>query len=322
MINLPDIKGRYDILKVHARKIKMDPTVDLMAVARSTPGCSGADLANLLNEAALLAARNGRTAVTNQEVAEARDKVLFGKERRSLEIDESEKRTTAYHESGHAIVGLIVQHADPVEKVTIIPRGMSLGSTMFLPKKNRVSYWRKELHDQLAVLMGGRVAEEIFVKDISSGAQQDIERATSIARSMVCKWGMSDKLGAVTYDERSEEGAFGMGYPDKKYSEVTAKEIDDEVRRIVDDAHESAQKIISERSKEVELMAEMLIEFETLDAEDVRKILSGQWNADEKRARIKKAAELNKRAPVSPPPSPFENERPPTSTSPLLQPEG
>lgn len=324
VINLPDIKGRYDILKVHARKIKMDPSVDLMAVARSTPGSSGADLANLLNEAALLAARNGRSAVTNQEVAEARDKVLFGKERRSLEIDENEKRTTAYHESGHAIVGLVVQHADPVEKVTIIPRGMSLGSTMFLPKKNRVSYWKKELHDQLAVLMGGRVAEEIFVKDISSGAQQDIERATSIARSMVCEWGMSDKLGAVAYDERSEAGAYlGMsGYHEKKYSEVTAKAIDDEVRRIVDEAHETAEKIIQERREEVELMAMMLIEFETLDAEDVRKILSGQWDAEDKRARIKKAAELQKRAPVSPPPSPFESERPPTSASPQLQPEG
>lgn len=323
VINLPDIKGRYDILKVHARKIKMDPSVDLMAVARSTPGSSGADLANLLNEAALLAARNGRTAVTNHEVAEARDKVLFGKERRSLEIDENEKRTTAYHESGHAIVGLVVQHADPVEKVTIIPRGMSLGSTMFLPRKNRVSYWKKELHDQLAVLMGGRVAEEIFVKDISSGAQQDIERATSIARSMVCEWGMSDKLGAVAYDERSEAGAYlGMsGYHEKKYSEVTAKAIDDEVRRIVDDAHESARMIIISRKEEVELMAQMLIEFETLDAEDVRKILSGQWNAEDKRARIKKAAELQKKAPVSPPPSPFESERPPTA-SPQLQPEG
>ena len=198
ILSLPDIKGRFDILKVHARKIKMDPSVDLMSVARSTPGCSGADLANILNEAALLAARRGRTAVTSQETVEARDKVLYGKERRNLEIDESEKRTTAYHEAGHTIVGLVVKHADPIDKVTIIPRGMSLGSTQFLPKKNRVSYWRKELLDQLAVLMGGRCAEELFVGDVSSGAQQDIERATAIARSMVCEWGMSDKLGVVT----------------------------------------------------------------------------------------------------------------------------
>ncbi len=212
VIGLPDIKGRFDILKVHARKIKMDPSVDLMTIARSTPGCSGADLANILNEAALLAARRGRSAVTAQETVEARDKVLYGKERRSLEMDENEKKTTAYHESGHAIVGLVVKNGDPVDKVTIIPRGFSLGSTMFLPKKNRVSYWKRELHDQLAVLMGGRVAEEIFVQDVSSGAQQDIERATQLARSMVCEWGMSDKLGAVAYEERSENGYnYGIG---------------------------------------------------------------------------------------------------------------
>jgi len=307
VIGLPDIKGRYDILKVHARKIKMDDSVDLMATARSTPGSSGADLANLLNEAALLAARNGRNAVTMPELVEARDKVLFGKERRSLELDENEKRTTAYHESGHTIVGLIVKHADPVEKVTIIPRGMSLGSTMFLPKKNRVSYWKKEIHDQLAVLMGGRVAEEIFVGDVSSGAQQDIERATTLARSMVCEWGMSDKLGAVAYDERNETGYMGMGgYHEKKYSEETAKAIDTEVRQILDEAHDLAKKIISKYRDQVELMSKMLIEFETLDAEDIRKILSGEWSMDEKRDRLKKAADLHKKAPVSPPPSPFE----------------
>jgi cell division protease FtsH len=309
VIGLPDIKGRYDILKVHARKIKMDSSVDLMSIARSTPGSSGADLANILNEAALLAARNGRTAVTMPEVVEARDKVLFGKERRSLEVDENEKWTTAYHESGHAIVGLIVQHADPVEKVTIIPRGLSLGSTMFLPKKNRLSYWKKELHDQLAVLMGGRVAEEIFVGDASSGARQDIERATAIARSMVCEWGMSDKLGAVAYDERAEGGSYlGVnGFHEKKYSEVTAKTIDDEVRRISDEAHESAKKIILDHREQVEMMAKMLVEFETLDSEDIRKILNKEFNIEEKRARLKKADELHKKSAPIPPPSPFEN---------------
>lgn len=318
IIALPDIKGRFDILKVHARKIKMDPSVDLMSIARSTPGSSGADLANLLNEAALLAARNGRTAVTMAEMVYARDKVLFGKERRSLEMDENEKRTTAYHESGHAIVGLIVKNADPVEKVTIIPRGMSLGSTMFLPKKNRVSYWKKELHDQLAVLMGGRVAEEIFVSDISSGAQQDIERATSLARSMVCEWGMSDKLGAVAYDERNDSGMYlGMnGYHEKKYSEVTAKSIDDEVRVILDEAHQLAKKIILDNRDQVELMTQMLMEFETLDAEDVRKIIAKEWTIEDKRERLKKAEELHKRAPVSPPPSPFEGPSTPAPDAP------
>jgi cell division protease FtsH len=307
VISLPDIKGRFDILKVHARKIKMDAAVDLMQIARGTPGSSGADLANLLNEAALLAARNGRTAVTTYELNEARDKVLFGKERRSLEIDETEKRTTAYHESGHAVVGLIVKHADPVEKVTIIPRGMSLGSTMFLPTKNRVSYWKKEILDQLAVLMGGRVAEEVFVDDVSSGAQQDIERATALARSMVCEWGMSEKLGTVAYDERSDSGVYlGMGgYHEKKYSQETAKTIDDEVRKILDEAYALAKTIITEHRTQVELMAQMLMEFETLDHEDVHKIINNQWTPEEKRERLKKASELQKKAPAIPPPSPF-----------------
>jgi cell division protease FtsH len=306
ILSLPDVKGRFDILKVHARRIKMDPSVDLMAIARSTPGASGADLGNILNEAALLAARKGRTAVTASETVEARDKVLYGKERRSLEIDANEKKTTAYHESGHAIVGLVVEHADPVDKVTIIPRGMSLGSTMFMPKKNRVSYWKKELHDQLAVLMGGRCAEEIFVGDVSSGAQQDIERATALARSMVCEWGMSDVLGAVAYDERAEGGQYlGMAnYHEKKYSDETAKAIDVEVRKIVDEAHEAARKILLERREQVELMTQMLIEFETLDSDDIQKILSNTWDIEEKRARLKTAEELHKKKQATPPPPP------------------
>lgn len=310
VISLPDIKGRYDILKVHARKIKMDPSVDLMAIARSTPGSSGADLANILNEAALLAARKGRTAVTAQETVEARDKVLYGKERRSLELDESEKRTTAYHESGHAVVGLVVKSGDPIDKVTIIPRGMALGVTMFLPKKNRVSYWRNELRDQLAVLMGGRVAEEVFVGDMSSGAQQDIERATQLARAMVCEWGMSDKLGAMAYDARSEAGQYlGMNsHQEKKYSEETAQLIDTEVRRLLDEAHAFAHKIILEYKAEVEQMTQMLMEFETLDSEDVQEIvITKNWNADKKRDRLKKAEELHKKPGVTPPPAPPKN---------------
>lgn len=305
IIGLPDIKGRYDILKVHARKIKMDPSVDLMAIARSTPGCSGADLANMLNEAALLAARRGRTAVTAQETVEARDKVLYGKERRSLELDENEKRTTAYHEAGHAIVGLCVKNADPIDKITIIPRGISLGATHFLPKKNRVSYWKNELLDQLAVLMGGRCAEELFVNDISSGAQQDIERATQLARSMVCEWGMSEKIGPVAYEERSDAGQYGMpGSHERRYSEEKARDIDIEVRRLLDEAHEKALTIIKDKTEEVELMKEMLMEFETLDTEDVRKIINKEWDINEKRARLKIADELHKRPATTPPPPP------------------
>lgn len=319
VIDLPDIKGRYDILKVHARKIKMDASVDLMAIARGTPGSSGADLANLLNEAALLAARRGRTAVTASETVEARDKVLYGKERRSLEIDENEKRTTAYHEAGHTIVGLCVKHSDPIDKVTIIPRGMSLGATQFLPKKNRVSYWKNELVDQLAVLMGGRCAEEIFVEDVSSGARQDIERATHIARSMVCEWGMSEKLGAVAYDERNESGQYmGMsGYHEKKYSEDTAKAIDLEVKRIVDEAHTYALKIIQEKRDIVELMTNMLIEFETLDSEDIQRMLDGKWDVEEKRERLKRAEDLHKKAPVTPPPLPADASVQPSDPTPL-----
>lgn len=306
VIGLPDIKGRFDILKVHARKIKLDPSVDLMAIAKSTPGCSGADLANILNESALLAARNGRTAVTAQETVEARDKVLYGKARRSLDIDAKEKKTTAYHESGHAIVGLVVKHADPVDKVTIIPRGMSLGSTMFLPQKNKLSYWKKEIVDQLAVLMGGRCAEQIFIGDISSGAQQDIERATTLARSMVCEWGMSDLMGAVAYDERSDAGQYlgWNNYRDKKYSEETAKMIDAEVKKILDEAHKQAIDILEQHKQAVELMTEMLIEFETLDAEDVKKIIAGEWTIDEKRERLKKQDELHKKPQATPPPPP------------------
>jgi len=306
IIGLPDIKGRYEILKVHARKIKIDPSVDLFAVARSTPGASGADLENLLNESALLAARKGRTAVTSADVVEARDKVLYGKERRSLEIGEQERKTTAYHESGHAIVGLVVEHSDPVEKVTIIPRGLSLGATHFLPEKNRLSYWKREVIDQLAVLMGGRSAEEIFLGDISSGAQQDISQATRLARSMVCEWGMSENLGAVAYDERYDNGGgyTGLNYHEKSYSEVTARAIDDEVRTLLEEAHQRALSIIQEYRAEVELMTEMLIEFETLDAQDVKDIINKQWDSEKKRQRMKDQEQLFKRNTELPPPPP------------------
>ncbi|MDR3624223.1 MAG: ATP-dependent zinc metalloprotease FtsH [Chlamydiales bacterium] len=306
IIDLPDIKGRYEILKVHARKIKIDPTVDLMLLARATPGSSGADLANVLNEAALLAARKGKSAVGAQDVNEASDKVRYGKQRRSLELDENEKKTTAYHESGHAIVGLVVKHADPVEKVTIIPRGLSLGATHFLPRKNRVSYWKQELLDQLAVIMGGRCAEEIFIKDVSSGAQQDITQATYIARSMVCEWGMSEVLGLVAYEKKGESGQYlGMSTSEKNYSDETAKAIDEQVRIITDAAHKRAIDIINEHTAQVDLMAKMLIEFETLDSDDVKKILDGTWDIEEKRGKLKAELDLQKKqGPTTPPPPP------------------
>lgn len=299
VIDLPDIRGRHEILKVHARKIKLDANVDLLSIARNTPGASGADLGNMLNEAALLAAARGRTAVTQQEVNEACDKVRYGKERRSLEIDKQEKRTTAIHESGHAIVALCVKHSDTVDKVTIIPRGLSLGATHFMPKKNRLSYWRKEVLDQLSILMGGRVAEELFLGDISSGAQMDISQATRLVRAMVCEWGMTDALGAVAYDEHTESGQYlGMqGYREKTYSEQTAKLIDDEVRKLLDEAHKRATEILDKNREKILLMTDMLMEFETLDRQDVMEILEGKWDIEKKRQRMKDEADRLKRLP-------------------------
>lgn len=305
IIDLPDLKGRYEILKVHARRIKLDPSVDLMAIARGTAGASGADLMNLLNESALIASRKGRSAVTMQDTMEASDKVRFGKERRSLEISKEEKKTTAIHESGHAIVALKVKHSDPVEKVTIIPRGFSLGATHFLPEKNRVSWWKKELYDQIAVLLGGRVAEELFVNDISSGAKNDIERATQIARNMICEWGMNDTLGTVALDETNEQSYTGFpGSTIKKYSEETAQIIDKEVKKLLDEGHAQATQIIKECEKELLLMTDMLIEFESLDAEDVRKIMDGSWDIEKKRAKIRKEENLQKEQPMMPPKPP------------------
>jgi len=308
ILDLPDIKGRLEILKVHARKIKLDDTVELMDVARATPGTSGADLMNILNEAALLAARKGRSAVTREDTLEACDKVRYGKERKSLELDQKEKVHTAYHESGHAIVGLSVDHGDPVEKVTIIPRGFSLGATHFVPEKNKLSYWRKELIDRLAVLMGGRIAEDIFVGDFSSGAQMDISQATKLARSMVCQWGMNEALGPVAYDENGEEGSYMVpGSSSKTYSDETAKEIDKEVRKLLDQANGRARQILVDNKDKVQLMTDMLMEFETLDKEDVHAIMDGKWDTEKKRQKLKEMSEAHRKEP--PPPPPRRSER-------------
>jgi cell division protease FtsH len=312
VIDLPDVKGRFEILKVHARKIKLDSSVDLMHIARNTPGSSGADLMNILNEAALLAARRGRSAVTESEAAEACDKVRYGKERRSLERDQNEKLTTAVHEAGHAIVALHVKHADPVDKVTIIPRGLSLGATHFMPKKNRLSYWKKEVLDQLAVLMGGRIAEETFIGDISSGAQMDIMQATRLIRSMVCEWGMTEKLGAITYDERSEGGQYiGMpGFHEKNYSEETARSIDEEVRRFMEEANKRARELIEEFRPQVQLMTDKLMKFETLDRDDVLDILNNTWDDEKKEQRLKSQNDLQRKTPPPPPPPEEKREFP------------
>lgn len=292
MIDLPDIKGRFEILKLHARKIKLDDKVELMKVARATAGCSGADLKNILNEAALMAVKRGSEAVATYDVNEACDKVRFGKERRSLEITEQEKRSTAFHEAGHAIVGLVLKRCDPVEKVTIIPRGMSLGATHLLPIKNRLGYWRRELYELLAMLMGGRCAEEIFVQDISSGAKNDIERATEIARSMVCEWGMSDRIGLVSMDDRTDSRNYLSGYTSsssRQLSPQVAQVIDEEVQKLCSDARTQAQKIIEEKRELVRFLADMLVEFETLDARDLELIVQEKFSVEAKREELLKA---------------------------------
>lgn len=303
VIGLPDIKGRCAILQVHAKKVKLAEEVDLMAIAKSTPGCSGADLANILNEAALLAARKNRTLVTMEELASARDKVLYGKERRSLELDAQEKMTTAYHESGHTVVGCRLKYVDPVDKVSIIPRGFALGATFVLPEKNKVSYWKKELMDQLTFLMGGRAAEEIFIGDLSSGAQNDIEKATKLARSMVCEWGMSDTLGTVAYDEHHGNGDM-YGYPGKEklYSEKTAQEIDQEVKSLLDTSYQRAKQIVQENKDVVEQMKDMLLEFETLDGDDVKKLVDRTWDPEEKKKRVREQLDKYRKIPPPLPP--------------------
>lgn len=324
VLDLPDVKGRYEILKVHARKIKIDPSVNLMDIARITPGTSGADLANILNEAALLAARKGRKAVTSIEVREACDKVRFGKERRSLEMDENEKRSTAFHEAGHAMIGLYVENADPVDKVTIIPRGFSLGATHFMPKRNRLGYWKKEVLDQLAIALGGRSAEEIFLNDLSSGAQQDINQASKLARAMVCEWGMSDSLGTVSYGENEGNNKYlGMsGFHEKNYSEETAEKIDKEVFKLVDEAHKRATKIISDHKEQVQLVTDMLMEFETLEGEDIKQIIAGKWDIEKKRNKLKDASDLQMKSPPPPPPPPPKKKKNFSGSKDLPDPQG
>jgi cell division protease FtsH len=272
-VNLPDVRGREAILKVHARNVKLDPSVDLSIIARGTPGYSGAELANLLNEAALLAARTNRKYVGMAELNEARDKVRWGRERRSLAMSDENKKLTAWHEAGHALVNVILPHTHPLHKVTIIPRGPSLGSTMSLPKEDILNYRRKEMLDMISMTMAGRIAEEMISGDISTGAGGDIQQATQMARAMVCQYGMSDRLGMVQYGEDDE---FFLGRDmlrRKTYSEHTAQEIDAEVKRIIDQCYKVAKDIIEHHRDKLELIAQALLEFETLDGSQVIEII-------------------------------------------------
>jgi len=270
----PDIKGRTTILRVHARKVPVADSVDLEVVAKGTPGFSGADLANLINEAALLAARANKEQVDMGDLEAAKDKVLMGAERRSLVITEKEKRVTAYHEAGHALVALKTPGADPVHKVSIIPRGRALGVTMYLPTEEKYSQNREELVAAICALLGGRAAEEICIGTVTTGASNDIERVTNLARKMVCEWGMSDALGTLAFGEKEGEVFLGkdMGHV-KNYSEATAQSIDAEIQKIVRQAYETTRTILQTHRPVLERMAQELLERETIDAEDIQRIL-------------------------------------------------
>ena len=273
-VNLPDVRGREAILKVHAKNVKLDGSVDLSVIARGTPGFSGAELANLLNEAALIAASGNKKSIGMKELEEARDKVRWGRERRSLAMSEEEKRATAWHEAGHALVNVLLKHTHPLHKVTIIPRGRALGVTMSLPKEDVLNMRRKQALDLITMTMAGRIAEAMVIDDISSGAAGDIQQATSIAKSMVMHWGMSDKLGNVLYGEAQEYVFLGRDMMrSKDYSEQTAEAIDLEVKRLVEDGYQTAKKLIDDHRDKLELIAKALLEFETLDGTQVEEIV-------------------------------------------------
>jgi cell division protease FtsH len=274
IVSLPDVRGREAILKVHARNVKLDPSANLAVIARGTPGYSGADLANLLNEAALTAARTGKKAIGMAELEEARIKVRMGRERRSMAMSESDKKCTAWHEAGHALLNVMLEHTHPLHKVTIIPRGQTLGSTMSLPEEDVLNHRRKEMLDLIVVTMGGRIAEELISGDISSGAAGDIQQATSVARAMVCQWGMSDKLGMVQYGNDNDHLFLGRDMVQRKdYSEFTAQEIDTEVKRIINEAYERAKDLIITNRDKLEIIANALLEYESLDGEQVKSIV-------------------------------------------------
>ncbi len=269
----PDVKGRAGILKVHARKVPLAKDVDLHIVARGTPGFSGADLANLINEASLLAARTDKNEVDMNDLENAKDKVMMGAERRSLVISKEEKNITAYHEAGHAMVARFLPGTDPVHKVTIIPRGQALGLTQQLPIDERHTYDKDYLINNIKVLMGGRVAEEIALNNITTGAGNDIERATEIARKMVCEWGMG-KMGPVSFGKKEEHIFLGREISEKRnFSEKTAVEIDDEIKEIVRDAHIAARKLVSEHRRELNALAEALLERESINGSEIDKII-------------------------------------------------
>jgi len=292
MVGLPDVRGREQILKVHMRKVPLDDDVDASIIARGTPGFSGADLANLVNESALFAARSGKRLVNMDDIERAKDKIMMGAERKSMVMSDAEKKLTAYHEAGHAIVGRLVPEHDPVHKVSIIPRGRALGVTLFLPEEDRYSYNKTRLESQLSTLYGGRIAEELVfgAEQVTTGASNDIQRATEISRNMVTKWGLSERLGPLTYSE--DDGEVFLGHSvgkQKTVSDETAHIIDEEVRVIIDRNYLRAEKMLSDNMDKLHLMAETLIKYETIDRPQIDDIMEGKsprppqaWSDDSK----------------------------------------
>ena len=281
-VGRPDVKGRVGILKVHTSTVPLTDEVDLKVIARGTPGFTGADLANLVNEAALLAARDDKKAVAMVDFEEAKDKVMMGVERRSMVISDKEKKNTAYHESGHALVAALLPGTDPIHKVTIIPRGRALGVTMQLPMDEQHTYQRNYLFSSLAILMGGRCAEEICLGEMTTGAGNDIERATEMARKMVCEWGMSDKMGPLTYGAKEEQVFLGKDMSSQKnFSDQTAKLIDQEVKTLVMDGYTRATDLLTKNRDVLEKMAQALLERETLDGQDIKDIIAGKDISDD-----------------------------------------
>ena len=279
VVNLPDVKGREQILKVHMRKVPLDADVDAMTIARGTPGFSGADLANLVNEAALFAAREGAKEVRMEHFDKARDKIMMGAERRSMAMSEEEKRNTAYHEAGHAIVGRLVPDHDPVYKVTIIPRGRALGVTMYLPEGDRYSYDKTNIESRLCSLYGGRVAEELIfgTEHVTTGASNDIERATKMARNMVTKWGLSEEMGPIAYGDEEEEVFLGRSVSQtKSVSDDTARKIDEVVRTILDKAYSRTRTLLQDNIEKLHIMAEALLAYETIDATQIDAVMEGR----------------------------------------------
>src|SRR5271163_4144462 len=298
VVPLPDVKGREEILRVHAKRTPLSPDVDLETLARGTPGFSGADLENLVNEAALLAARQDKDALSMGDFELAKDKVYMGTERRSMVISDDEKRTTAVHEAGHTLISVLINHHDPVHKVSIIPRGPALGVTWYLPKDDRHNLSKEQAESSIAVALGGRIAEEIIFGRMTTGAGNDIEKATEIARKMVCEWGMSEKLGPLAYGKKEESIFLGRDYGSRQqdYSEQTAVEIDQEVRAIVHRQYEKVKHLLGENASHLEALAKALIERETLDADEIRLTLEGRELPPVQRVIIPSYADKDKAA--------------------------